>query len=81
MSRIVDDLVAAGLVRRQPNPVDRRSAYAAITGDGRAQLRRVAPIYLDAIRKHFVAPLDPGHLRVIEAAMSAVEGYDPPATG
>lgn len=72
VSRIVDDLVAAGLVLRQPNPEDRRSSYATITTDGRSQLRKAAPAYLDAIREHFVAALDPRQIEVVEAAMSAV---------
>jgi DNA-binding MarR family transcriptional regulator len=76
VSRIVDELVAAHLVCREPNPDDRRSAYAAITAEGTAQLRRAAPIYLDAIRKHFVAALDSQQVPLVEAAMSAVVDYD-----
>ena len=72
VSRIVDDLVAAILVTRDPNPEDRRSAYASITAEGRAQLRKAAPVYLDAIREHFVAALEPGHVVVVAAALSAV---------
>ncbi len=72
VSRIVDELVAADLVRRQPNPEDRRSAYAVITDQGRAKLRRAAPVYLAAIRREFVAALDPHQVEVVEAAMSAV---------
>src|SRR3954470_8962801 len=37
--RGVGQLVTAGLVSREPNPDDRRSAYATITEDGRARLR------------------------------------------
>jgi DNA-binding MarR family transcriptional regulator len=44
VSRIVDELVVAGLVRRDPNPDDRRSAFATITGEGRTRLRRAAPV-------------------------------------
>jgi len=32
--RVVDELVAAGLVAREPNPDDRRSAYAVLTPSG-----------------------------------------------
>ena len=72
VSRVVDELVDAGLVARLPNPEDRRSAYATITREGGTRLRRVAPVYLEAIRRHFVAPLDPRHVAVVEEAMSAV---------
>ena len=76
VSRIVDELVVANLVSREPNPDDRRSAYAVITAEGKAQLRRAAPVYLDAIRKHFVAAVEPQHLGVVTAAMSAVIEHD-----
>ncbi len=76
VSRIVDELVDAKLVSREPNPDDRRSAYATITGEGRARLRKAAPVYLDAIRTHFVAALDPRHVSAVHAAMSAVLEHD-----
>ena len=53
VSRVVDELVHAGLVRREPNPQDRRSAYAVITPEGRAGLRKAAPTYLAGIDRHF----------------------------
>src|SRR4051794_23604590 len=52
VSRVVDQLVAAGLVVREANPDDRRSAYAAITPAGRDRLRAAAPVYLDGIARH-----------------------------
>src|SRR6476659_5247358 len=45
VSRVVDDLVRAGLVSREPNPDDGRSAFAALTPSGRAALRKSAPTY------------------------------------
>src|ERR671921_679703 len=36
VSRVVDELVRAGLVAREPNPDDGRSAFAALTPSGRA---------------------------------------------
>src|SRR4051794_1178163 len=52
ISRLVDDMAAEGLVRRDPDPQDRRSSFAVLTDDGRSALRRAAPVYLDAIRRH-----------------------------
>src|SRR6478672_7699997 len=45
VSRLVDELVARGLVTRLDNPEDRRSAYAAITKAGVAEFRASAPVY------------------------------------
>lgn len=79
VSRVVDELVREGFVSRQPNIDDRRSAYAAITSTGRARLRKAAPVYLEAIRRHFVDALDRRHITVVEEAMSAVVDRNTPA--
>src|SRR3954464_13862180 len=39
VSRLVDELAAAGLIRRQAHPTDRRSAFAVLTDEGRKRLR------------------------------------------
>src|SRR3954449_8805564 len=49
VSRVVDELVRAGLVAREANPDDRRSAHAVITPRGRERLRKAAPTYLAAV--------------------------------
>jgi DNA-binding MarR family transcriptional regulator len=57
VSRVVDELVRAGLVTREPHPADKRSAYAVLTPTGRSRLRQAAPTYLAAIRRRFGAHL------------------------
>ncbi len=58
VSRVVDELERAGLVRRERNPDDGRSLLAVITDEGRARLRAAAPTYLAGIERHFGAHLD-----------------------
>src|SRR3954471_13945893 len=53
VSRVVDELVRAGLVSREANPADGRSAYAALTSAGRSALRKAAPTYVAAVRREF----------------------------
>jgi DNA-binding MarR family transcriptional regulator len=72
VSRIVDELAAAGLVERQANPEDRRSSYAVITDEGRKVFRRAAPAYLAAVREHFVAALTPDQVKAVRAAMETL---------
>ena len=55
VSRVVDELLQAGLVAREPNPDDGRSAFAALTSQGRAVLRKAAPTYLAAVQRDFAA--------------------------
>lgn len=53
MTRFVDRLQAAGLVRREAVPGDRRGAYAVITKEGSALLRSMWPIYARGIATYF----------------------------
>jgi DNA-binding MarR family transcriptional regulator len=57
MSRFVDRLEAAGYVRREADPDDRRALQVTITPDGRALLKKMWPIYERGIEKHFAAHL------------------------
>jgi DNA-binding MarR family transcriptional regulator len=53
MTRFVDRLEGAGLVRREAVPGDRRGAYAVITKEGTDLLRRMWPIYARGIATYF----------------------------
>lgn len=53
--RLVDRLEAAGVARREPVPEDRRGAYVAITGEGKALLKRMWPVYSAGIERLFAA--------------------------
>jgi DNA-binding MarR family transcriptional regulator len=81
VSRVVDELEAAGLVRRERNIEDRRSFLAAITPDGRARLRAAAPVYLAGIEEHYARHLTDDEIRVIGQAFARVlEAEEPPRT-
>jgi len=54
LTRAVDRLEEAGLVRREACPDDRRSAYATLTDEGEARLVGALPHHLD----HLVSVLD-----------------------
>jgi DNA-binding MarR family transcriptional regulator len=72
VSRVVDQLAADGLVAREANPDDKRSAYASITEAGRARLRAAAPIYLDGIKQHFTAQMTALESGTVAAALEKV---------
>jgi DNA-binding MarR family transcriptional regulator len=81
VSRVVDELEAAGLVRRERNAEDKRSFLAVITPDGRARLRAAAPVYLAGIEEHFVSHLTDDEIRVIGQAFARVlDAEEPPRT-
>jgi DNA-binding MarR family transcriptional regulator len=53
VSRIVSELEERGLVDRAIDPSDGRASLVTITGAGRQELRRAAPVYLAGIDTHF----------------------------
>jgi DNA-binding MarR family transcriptional regulator len=63
MSRFVDRVEAAGCVRREPDPQDRRALQVTLTGEGVELLRRMWPVYKRGIERHFAAHLDGSSLR------------------
>lgn len=80
VSRLVDELVDAGLVAREPNPDDGRSAYAVLTADGRRRFLAGAKAYLPAIDREF-APIGADGITALadalEAALRAIEPEAP----
>lgn len=72
VSRVVDQLAADGLITREANPDDRRSAYATITEAGRDRLRAAAPVYLGGIERHFSARMTPAEARGVATALEKV---------
>ena len=74
VSRIVDELTAAGLVRKEPNPQDGRSSFAVLTPDGLARYRAAAPVYIAGIEREFAACLTDDELALIGTALSKVTG-------
>jgi DNA-binding MarR family transcriptional regulator len=63
MSRFVDRVEAAGCVRRERDPDDRRALQVTLTDEGVALLRRMWPVYADGIERHFAAHVADGSLR------------------
>ena len=72
VSRVVDELVAGGLVAREANPDDRRSAFAVITDAGRGRLRDAAPVYLAGIERHFTSRMSRSESRSVTTALEKV---------
>src|SRR5215471_6904505 len=69
VSRVVDELAAAGLAERQPDQADGRSSFAALTGDGREALRRAWPVYRQAIHRQLSAHLTTQQCRQLAALL------------
>jgi DNA-binding MarR family transcriptional regulator len=72
VSRVVDDLTGAGLVRRDVHPEDRRSSHAVITDTGLARFREAAPIYLAGIDDRFASALTVRELQQMRTFLQRV---------
>lgn len=75
VSRVADEMVAAGLVERRPNPTDRRSTIVVLTPAGRAAFRSAAPVYLRGIARNFTYLLATDELACIRTALEKVVAY------
>jgi DNA-binding MarR family transcriptional regulator len=72
VSRIVDELEAAGLVARRRDPDDGRATLAVITPAGLRSFRAAAPVYLDRIKERFTRHLLGREQRTITTALERV---------
>lgn len=72
VSRLVEEMAAAGLLVREQNPQDGRSAYAALTDLGLRRYRQAAPTYLAGIEEHFARHLQNEELELLARALRRV---------
>ena len=89
LTRLLDRMAAAGLVRREPCPEDRRGTYAALTEQGRRALGKAAPGHLAGVDRHFLNKLGNDDIealivafgKVVPVAVPVPEAIGPMATG
>jgi DNA-binding MarR family transcriptional regulator len=72
LSRMVADLVDAGLLERNSDPDDRRSAWVEATADGRQLAERMRRQRTQAV-ENALEQLEPGDRGAIEHSLSALE--------
>jgi DNA-binding MarR family transcriptional regulator len=78
ITRLVDRLVADGMVERWACPTDARGAEAALTGSGLDRLREAARTHVAGIERHFLTPLDSADREAIERGLGRVaDALDP----
>jgi len=74
ITRLVDRLVGAGLVKRGNCATDRRGTWAILTPAGNARLRRARPLHLRGVRQHFARRLSPAQLDDLADALEPLTG-------
>jgi DNA-binding MarR family transcriptional regulator len=74
LTRLVDRLLAMGLVRRGTDPTDGRVALASLTERGLVHLKKAARSHLKGIRRHFTGRLSETQLRNVASALETIAG-------
>ncbi len=72
LTRLVDRLENAGLLARQPDPMDRRGAFAVLTDKGREAMRQSWPVYARGIARHFARHLSDAEARTLTEVLTRV---------
>ena len=72
LSRLLDRIESAGLLRREPCKDDRRGAFAAITPAGKRMLDKMWPLYERRLAEHVHPQLPPEEAKALTTAMDAV---------
>ncbi|MGH9175710.1 MAG: MarR family winged helix-turn-helix transcriptional regulator [Vicinamibacterales bacterium] len=75
LTRLVDRVEAAGLLRRQASAADRRGTEVVLTREGAAMLRRMWPVYAAEIRRSFVDVLSDQEAAAVRDALSEVHEH------
>ena len=73
VSRMVDRLVARGLVAKCDDPLDHRAALVSLTEAGFAAFRRAAKAHMASIRHYLDAALEPSELHTLQALCERIQ--------
>ena len=72
VTRLVDRLVADGLVERVTCDDDRRGQWASLTAAGVRRLREATPTHLRGVTRHFLDRLSPDELASLERMLEPI---------
>jgi DNA-binding MarR family transcriptional regulator len=79
LTRLVDRLARAGLVKRGRCAGDRRGTFAILTPAGTTRLRHARPVHLQGVREHFGKRLSTAQLAAVADALEPLGRKTPPA--
>ena len=77
LSRLLDRMVQAGLIEKQPCPNDRRGFGLVLTEAGRELRQRLWPFYRQAITDRIGAFLQPGEAELLSELLRKLIDRDP----
>jgi DNA-binding MarR family transcriptional regulator len=72
LSHLIRRLEKRGLVRREQDPVDRRSTLVVLTPDGYALAMKAAPVHVDHVRRLIFDVLDEDEQDALQGALMKI---------
>jgi DNA-binding MarR family transcriptional regulator len=75
LTRVIDRMEAAGLVRRERPPEDRRVVKVLLTPAGLDALDAARAVHRRGIQEHFVSHLDPAQLEQLTGMLQGVREH------
>lgn len=72
LTQVATRMEAAGLIRREVCPTDRRGVNAVLTPAGKRAARRATAVHLRGVQAHFARHFDDVELRRLASAMGKV---------
>jgi DNA-binding MarR family transcriptional regulator len=75
LSHQITRMEAAGLVRRDSCPGDKRGLFAVLTDTGLATIERVAPNHVESVRRHFIDRLTPEQLATLREGYAVINEH------
>ena len=77
LSKLLDRMDASGLIRREPDPDDARSAFAVITPRGRSLVATARRGHHELLQRRFGDALDDGDVADLVRIMGRIAAADP----
>jgi len=72
ITRLIDRMEGAGLVRRHACPSDGRVVYAAVTQQGKATFRKAAPVAFQGLDHHFSRHISQEEAEALVATLTKI---------
>lgn len=76
-TRLIDRLVATGLVERVMCDTDRRGQWASLTESGVGRLRTASPTHLRGVAQHFLDRFSGDELDLLERLLTRLDAPEP----
>lgn len=76
ITRLIDRMVAAGLVARTPCPTDRRIQWVVLTEKGCEIMEQTIPLHLEDLKQNYQSAFTPAEFKQFNALIDQLRTYN-----